>query len=521
MEPDELDVDNTPDNSDKDLERGLKEMQKAQVEYKKAKQYYDGDQGEKYISDVIRQALSGSKNDFYVNLAPRVVHAVTDRLEIAALTVTTDGGTPESMDVSNDQSVAASGSTHSAVEKLNKDVWHENELDQEAPDVHLKAGIFGDSYLFMWPNDDGGLDVFMHDPMGVRVFYDEENPRHIKMAIHWWETEDGYVRVNLWYPDWCVKYKTKTSRSRGLTAQNFVPYVDEDTDEQGIMENVLRRVPFWHFRTARPYGVPLHKNAYGPQDAITKLVKSMMTITDFASFPQRWALGETGAGSDEDFDWEDDDTAPEDLASELISGPGRVWFLKNIKNVGQFSEANVDQVVKPLDKFIELMAATTGTPMTYLNKVRGTASTPLSGASQRELEASHLHKVRSVQRSFGATWRSLLSFALEHLGEGDATVTVQWAPAYFRDDKETWDAVLSQQAAGVPKRVTLMERSYTEAEVESWGYTEEEPNGPQEEQVDDAFTAEQRKPVRPELRQNMDGDTSRFNEGGTNSNNSR
>lgn len=507
----------TPDNPEKDLERGLKEMLRALSDYKTAKRYYDGDEGEKYISDILRRALSGSANDFYVNLAPRVVHAVTDRLEIAALTVTTDGGVPESVDANEDSLTSDSNqSQHTAVEKLNQDVWHQNELDQEAPDVHLKAGIYGDSYLFMWPNDDGGLDVFMHEPFGVRVFYDTENPRHIKMAIHWWETDDNHVRVNLWYPDWCVKFRTKTGRSRGLTSQNFVRYVDADTDEDGIMENVLGRVPFWHFRTARPYGTPLHKNAYGPQDAVTKSVRAMMTIMDFASFPQRWALGETGAGSDEDFVWDDDDTVPEDLASELISGPGRVWFLKNVKNVGQFSEANIDQVIKPLDKFIEMMAATTGTPMTYLNKVRGTASTPLSGASQRELEAAHLHKVRSIQRSFGSTWRALLSFALEYLGEASATVTVQWSPAYFRDDKETWDAVLSQQAAGVPKRVTLMEQSYTEAEVESWGYTEEEPNGPKEVQAEDAFTAEQRKPVRPELRQNMDGDTSRFNQNDSN-----
>jgi hypothetical protein len=499
----------------KDLERGLKEMAKALPAYKKARRYYDGDEGEKYVSDVIRMALSGSANDFYVNLAARVVHAVTDRLEIASLTVTTEGGVPESMDANEDNSTgSSSGSDNSAVEKLNLDVWHENELDQEAPDVHLKAGIYGDCYLFMWPNDRGGLDIFMHEPTGVRVFYDTENPRHIKMAIHWWETDDGFVRVNLWYPNWCVKFVTKTSKSRGLYAQNFIPYVDEDTNEQGVMENILGRVPFWHFRTDRPYGVPLHKNAFGPQDAVTKSVRAMMTIMDFASFPQRWALGETGAGSDEDFVWDDDETVPEDLASELISGPGRVWFLKNIKNVGQFVEANIDQVIKPLDKFIEMMAASTGTPMTYLNKVRGTASTPLSGASQRELEAAHLHRVRSVQRSFGATWRSMLSFALEHLGEKDATVTIQWAPTYFRDDKETWDAVLAQQAAGVPIRVTLMERGYTEAEVDSWGYTEDEPNGPQGEM--DPFVAEQRRPVRPELRANNDGDTSRFNQGDDN-----
>jgi hypothetical protein len=507
MDPDETPIAH-PNNPEKDLDYGLKEMDKARPAYEEAEKYYFGEIGEKYVSHRLRAALSGSSNDFQINLASRVVHAVTDRLEIAALLVTEDGQSPQSIDPTKDSADQEGGSV---AQILNEEIWHENELDQEAPDVHLKAGYYGDAYMFMWPNEDGGLDIFMHGPKGVRVFYDIENPRKKRMAIHWWETEDNYVRVNLWYPDHCVKFITKTTRSKGLSVKNFQRHQDEDTDDFGVMDNPLGQVPFWHFRTDRPYGVPLHRNAYGPQDGITKLVRSMMTITDFASFPQRWALGETGAGSDDDFDWEDDETAPEDLASELITGPGRVWWLRNVKNVGQFSEANVDQTIKPLDKFIELMAASTGTPMTYLNKVRGTASTPLSGASQREMEASHLKRVRSVQRSFGATWRQMLSFAVEYLGNTEATVSVRWAPAYFRDDKETWDAVLAKETAGVPKRVALMEQDYTEAQVDSWGFTEEEPNGPQE--TANEFEEEQRKPVRPELRANNDGDTSRFNQG--------
>lgn len=502
----------TPDIAEDDLDYGLKEMKRVLPEYEKAERYYTGEEAEKYLSRKLRLMMSGSETDFYINLVSRVVLAVTDRLEIASLTVTTDDGTPESINTgSSDTTRKKSKSEHSAVEKLNQDVWHKNELDQEAPDVHLKAGYLGDSYLFMWPDDEGtGLDIFMHRPEAVRVFYDTENPRHRRMAIHWWITRDGYVRANLWYPEYCVKFVSQVAKPTRLDGDSFNRFVDESTDEDGVMENVLGVVPFWHFRTDRPYGVPLHKGGWGAQDAINKMINSSMTITDFASFPQRWALGETGAGSDEDFDWEDDETAPEDLASDMISGPGRVWFLKNIKNVGQFSAANIDQTLKPLDKFIELMAAATGTPMTYLNKVRGTASTPLSGSAQRELEASHLKRVRAIQRSFGATWRNLLSFALEYLGEADATVSVQWAPAYFRDDKETWDSVLSQQTAGVPKRVTLMEQGYTEAEVESWGYTEEEPNGPEAAQQQDEFVHQQRMPVRPELKANNDGDTSRF-----------
>lgn len=508
-------------DAEKDLERGLKEMQRALPEYERAERYYTGEECEKYLSRRLKYALTGSENEFYVNLAARVVRAVTDRLEISTLDVTTSRGI-ESMEVGNTTN-SASGSD-SPVQLLNETVWRDNELEQEAPDVHLKAGYFGDSYLFMWPNDDGGLDVFFNSPKSTRVFYDPQNPKKKVFAIKWWQTEEKIQRVDLFYDDYVVKYRTRVARpgtrwkndrpSLSISSRSFqrlTPADDPDVDEYGVMENPLGRIPLWHFRTARPYGIPLHRNAYGPQDAITKLIRQQMTITDFAAFPQRWALGETGEGSDVDFDWGDDETdRPDELASEFTSGPGRIWVLKNFRNVGQFQEANVDQVLKPLDKFVEMMAAVTGTPLTYLNKIRGTASTPLSGAAQRELEASHLKTVQYVQNSFGATWRDLFESALEYLEVEDSKVTVEWAPAWFRDDKETWDAVLSQQAAGVPKRYTLLE-FFPEDLVTSWGYTEEEPNGPQELAEGDEFQQEQRKPVRPELRANNDGDTSRFN----------
>lgn len=522
FEYDDLDWD-----PERDLEDGLKAMQKALPEYERAERYFTGEESEKYLSKKLRYALSGSQNDFYVNLAARVVTAVTDRLEIGSLDVTS-GDRTESIDTSPRLPDPKKTGELTATQVLNDVVWRDNELDQEVPDLHLKAGYLGDAYLFMWPseNENGEeiLEIFVNSPQATRVFYDPQNPRKKLYAIKWWQTKSGHQRVDLFYDNYGVKFKTRSTRpttnksdksklSSTISARSFVRMTtqdDPDVDQNGVFENPLGQVPFWHYRTSRPYGTPLHKNAYGPQDAVTKLIRQQMTITDFAAFPQRWALGETGEGSDIDFDWgESDDQDPDDLASQLTSSPGGIWVLKNFRGVGQFQEANVDQVLKPLDKFIELMAAVTGTPLTYLNKIRGTASTPLSGAAQRELEASHLKTVEYIQRSFGATHRDLFNTAVAYLtDEEEVRVTVNWAPAWFRDDKETWDAVLSQQAAGVPKRHTLMD-FFPEDLVESWGFTEEEPNGP-EVSGEDKFQHEQRMPARPELRANQDGDISRF-----------
>src|SRR3546814_13140523 len=70
--------------------------------------------------------------------------------------------------------------------------------------------------------------------------------------------------------------------------------------------------------------------------ALTKLVTNMMSTSDFAAFPQRWALQETGTTTDDDLDWDEgdggdaaDEKNPVDLQSQLISGPGRIWPLRS------------------------------------------------------------------------------------------------------------------------------------------------------------------------------------------------
>src|SRR3546814_16630593 len=74
---------------------------------------------------------------------------------------------------------------------------------------------------------------------------------------------------------------------------------------------------------------------------------------------------------------------PVDLQSQLISGPGRIWPLRNMKAVGQFSAADVEQFLKPINTFTGLMAAVTATPVSYFIVTLGATATPASGESPR------------------------------------------------------------------------------------------------------------------------------------------
>jgi len=485
-----------------DLEEALEELNDAIPDYQRAEAYYEGTVKEKFLNRAIQELLTGSDTDFRVNLAGRVVDAVQDRMEVAAITAEPidedQDGTPDRLqdddgededrtDISPELEEEMTEEEKALDEAVSK-IWRDNEMDIEAPEIHQKMLEYGDSYLFVGLSDEGEedrVDLFFNSPLNVRVLYEDENPRKKRLAIKKWEVgtkRKKRIRLNLYYPHGTYKFISKGPSERAGGA-DFEPYVDDSTDEKGYLENESGEIPFFHFRTARPYGRPEHKKAYGAQDALTKLITNMMSTSDFAAFPQRWALQELGTTTDDDLDWDagDSDAAdeknPTDLQSQFISGPGRIWALRNIKAVGQFTSADVEQFLKPINLFTGLMAAVTATPVSYFLVSLGASATPASGESQRKGESPFLSKVNSRQLSAQATWEEAVSYGLR-LKDLDAEVRVRWAPSQVVSGKEGWEAVQNQQKAGVPVRQTLLEAGYTEAEVTSWGYTEDNPDGP-------------------------------------------
>lgn len=490
-----------------DLEEALESLHDALPEYDKAEAYYEGTVKEKFLNKAVQALLTGSDTDFNVNLAGRVVDAVQDRMEIAAVTAepVDDGEDEDEPDEDESDNVSPSASGMLGVEQPEEEemseeekildeavsrIWRDNEMDIEAPEVHQKMLEYGDAYLFVGlcddeDEDEDKVDLFFNSPKNVRVLYEDENPRKKRLSIKRWEVgpkNNKRIRLNLYYREGTYKFISKGSSDRAGAA-DFEVFVDDSTDEMGYVPNESGEIPFFHFRTARPYGRPEHRKAYGAQDALTKIITNMMSTSDFAAFPQRWALQETGTTTDDDLDWDEGDggaTAdtknPSDLQSQLISGPGRIWPLRNMKAVGQFTAADVSQFLQPLDKFTGLMAAVTATPVSYFLVTLGAQATAISGESQRKGESPFISKVNARQLSAEATWQDAVGYGLRLIGL-EAEVKVRWAPTQIVSGKEGWEGVLAQQKAGVPVRQTLLEAGYTEAEVTSWGYTEDSPDG--------------------------------------------
>jgi hypothetical protein len=335
----------------------------------------------------------------------------------------------------------------------------------------------------VWPDTDAdghilGVDMFVNSATTVRIIYDDANPLRKKLAIKSWCVGSGkerQIRADLWYPAegeeparierWIWDEKRSTGKN-----DKWVPYSDDGQD--AVLPNPYGEIPFFHYRTSRPYGRPEHYAAYGAQALINKLVVSHAATVDFQSLPQRYGLIDPAvdqSGMQADFDPD----SPEDLegdpesplsASQLRNDPGEMWMLQGLKGVGQFSAADPQVYLQPFDRYVKAMAQVTSTPFQEFDST-GDA---ISGKARQEARAGLTTRVQARQRSFGATHADAFEFALHLLGFEDVTVTVRWQPADYRDDTEGWATTTAKIEAGVPRERALIEAGCPPELVAAW-----------------------------------------------------
>lgn len=450
-----------------DLMVGMREIAKAETGYVEAHNYFTGDVPEYFASEKLAARVAKTGSKFRINVARKSVTAVTDRLEISSVVVagTGDGRSNEAL-----------------TRTLQQDVWDANELGLEFPEWLERLGELGDVYGFVWPGDEPGtVDIHFSGPRSCRAVYDAENPRRIKYVIKAWTEGAGarrFHRANLYY------FGTKDESGRvekwatienvsGVEPEHWRPWTGKDGEDEAVVDNPYGQI-VWHFRTGRPYGRPLHREAYGPQDAINKLVVSLMNAVDFHLLPQRAALSEGDIESDDDdfddFATEEDAAAdavlpdPDRRDSRLKSGPGELWLLRNVKALVQLPPADPGNFLNPAEFFMRMMAQVTDQPLHLFDP----GGDQPSGDSRRQAENTLTKKVGRVREAVELTAGGLLGKALEILGHPNVKVQVRWSPAAQVDDREGWQTAAAKIEAGVPVAQVLQEMGYESEQVAGW-----------------------------------------------------
>jgi hypothetical protein len=209
----------------------------------------------------------------------------------------------------------------------------------------------------------------------MRLFYDPEHPSEKLYGIKRWKMTDGRIRATLYYADHGERWVIKGKDMKELEPGAWLPYAEDGLDAE--FDNPYGEVPIFHYRTAAPYGVPEHIDAYGPQAAINKAMINQVATMGLAGFPARYALQDDKVldNNVDDPDWDDDAEAEgigESLAgmaqgSKMRNAPGALNWLTGVKDLKEFPAAPPGVFLEPMTVYARLMGQVTDTPGYRLN----------------------------------------------------------------------------------------------------------------------------------------------------------
>lgn len=457
-----------------DVLTAYREWADAREGYELAAQFAKAQVDEDFANPRVLQLFRKSKittiEGFAYSAVP--VRVISSRLRVLAPSVTRIGSDEPALEAT----------------KALDEICARNELLSELKSMFRHVSRDGDAYLFVWPvvereqaepddeddDPDGpppatrvvGVDVLVNEASGVRAIYHDHNHLKIKFVVRTWvekDTED--VRLTLYYPDhvekwYCPKGKKVTdpdSWDRHPDAPNDIP-------------TPLGRLPWFHIRNDRPYGVPEHMGAYGPQRLINKLVSSLAAVVDYQVAPQRYYMADPSIDdphqnlTSPDLPEDEDDDPESGGESPLSADPAAVWKLYG-RSAGQFDPPDPENLLKPFERAVQAMAELTGIPKFHFGI--GTGDTP-SGAALRTLDAPTGEIVDDRKDDYGTQIQRALEDALALLGHTGVRVHLPWRPTTIITDLEGWQIVATKIAAGVPAKQALVEAGYLPEQVSEW-----------------------------------------------------
>jgi len=414
-------------------------------EYENYWRYYDGDHPQIYTNKRLAEIFRDIDLTFNENWCAVIIDALCDRVTLRGARI-------------------KKKRAHGRFEQLWRDLAIESEFDAAV----CGAFVTGEAMVIVWPDGDGGIDVYANDSRQCHVFYDEAQPKKKRYAAKWWVNSAEQTRyLTLYYADRLEHFACKDDGKN--TTFDFKPI-----GEGAVQEHKLGIVPVFHFRPALRRVKSDLKNALPLQVGINKLVNDLMVSAEFAAFRQRYIISNASG------------------LNTLTNSPNEIWEIPagdgdgERSQVGQFEATELSNYIGAIDHLANALAAITRTPKHYFF-----SGDYLSGEALLTLEAPLMRKAQKRTDVFSPEWRSAIQFILKLAGESVklSEIELTFDPPNTNLPITTSRTRFANTSAGIPITTLLRREGWNEGEIaqlirdkaaESEMGSAEKPKGPVE-----------------------------------------
>lgn len=453
-----------------DIDRALNELNARRPMYVKALRYGEGRAPEVAASTAAARIVEQSRQT-PISFAHIPVEVIAEKIELGSVS-------------------AAEGPAKAALER-----WADAVVLAEEADEWIRlACMYGDYYVIVDPQEEeaeGTVPIEASRPLGTApteaiMIYDRRSGRVAEYGLHIWESGSGdrkRTHATLFYDDATVKLISRPG-TEGTAAIDFELDYDpfEEEPEDAWIFHLGGRKLMHHFPVnGLPYGTPVHRMAWGHQDAITKISANNLVNVDAQGLPSRWALidplAEIDDDIDDDFGTDGPATAPSKrdgmrdatAPTRVRAMPGAISMLRGVKAVGTFSADGPDAFLKNLDWYVRAMAVATGIALFEFD-LNGEQP---SGEARRRAEGRANRRAAKIKRRAETFFAGVADTVLGLAGM-TARVSVAFNPSETSTDKDGLELVGLKVRNGVPLRQALREAGYAAEDVNAW-YPESAP----------------------------------------------
>lgn len=309
-------------------------------------------------------------------------------------------------------------------------IWKRNKMPLHSGKVHREAFKTGEAFVLVWEVNKKAK-FFVQNSANCAIWKNAETEETEKAAKLWQGSDKKYY-LNLYYNDRTEKYISDAE-----TPENFS--VREIEGEIFPLPHQLGRVPMFHFvydEETDGENNSILTDVIPINDTLNKTWADLMGAQEENMRRRRYVSG---------MQVEVDEETGKKL--NPFKNDDDVWFADEDAKFGEFTDANLTEMIAVKQEAVKDIALVSGIPPSYFNI--DSVGTAISGEALRKIEARFTSIVQDAQRSFGETWAEIINCGLdiENLQES-LEIEPQWADASPVSETELLDNALKKKNLG-------------------------------------------------------------------------